>query len=81
MEKRDVNHHGTVREVSAGAKQITPQTSGRQSDLVSRRENVQVEALRKFYQEEVTSKKNLEFGEFLGKLAIPLTMIVFTLIY
>ena len=81
MEKRDVNHHGTVREVSAGAKKISPQTSGRQSDLVSRRENVQVEALRKFYQEEVTSKKNLEFGEILGKKVIPFTMIVFSFIY
>ena len=73
-EDRDINHHGrSVRVGSVG--------SVKRIDLIARRENIQVNALRKLYEEAQYEMNYLKVGEFLGKIAIPISIILFSASY
>ena len=76
-EKREVNHHGKSVDVSA---KVDPMPAVNHTDLISRRENVQIEALKEYYKNGKL-EKNVKFGEFIGKTVIPVIIIIFTSAY
>ena len=85
-ESREVNSHGKTREVGNGETdsniiKVSPGPNTRPGGLVDRKENVQVDALRKFYSEANLNKKNVKFGEFLGRKAIPSFIMGFAVLY
>ena len=80
-EKREINHHGTSIDVSDGPIKVSTTTHGvNQEDLISRRENVQVEALKEFYRV-AKYQKNVKMGVFIGRKVIPSIIIGFTAAY
>ena len=58
-ENRDVNHHGKSVAVEESLTPVVSLAETRNSDLIARRENVQIDALKKMYREAKVKEKNL----------------------
>ena len=80
-ENREINHHGKSVAVEGDITPVVPLQETRNSGLIARRENVQVDALKKMYREANVKEKNIQRGEFLGKKMIPMLIISFSIVY
>ena len=79
-EEREINHHGkkiTVGEKSASAIQVQPYDP----NLVSRDEETQDDALKKYYKETKANEFKLDRALRIAHVWIPLIVITFTAIY
>ena len=80
-ENREINHHGKSVSVDGSETVVVPFSDTRNSGLIARKENVQVDALKKMYKEANVNKNNIKRGEFLGKKLIPTLIIIFSIVY
>ena len=60
---------------------VAPAQDSRKSDLISRHEDVQVNALKKHYQEAEVRENSIKFGELVGRKVIPALVILFMILY
>ena len=79
---REINHHGT--KISVGEASTTELVRPAHSALVSRREDVEVEAKRKLYEQIKQSNKNkkaLATCKRIGRVYIPAVALTFSGVY
>ena len=78
-ESKDIKYDGWTKfgEIT----KVFPAQESRKPELISRHEDIQVDALRKHYRDVEVREKNIRIGEFLGRRVIPGLVITFMIIY